>query len=460
MRAPARRLRAAHGRRPGRGRRDARGGGPAPPAAGDGLGRVAPTPIMHWLRELGGPIGGFHQSLVLQAPAGARPRPARARSCRRCSTATTCCARACAATTAGRSRCRRRAACAPRTSSPWRDVATARRCAPRRRADRGGRRAAGPRRRAAWSQAVWLDAGPARPGACSCSSTTSWSTASRCASCWPTSPAPGRRSTPAARRSSTVGTSFRRWAQRLAAGRAPRRPRRRARAAGERPRRAGPALGARALRPGARPRRQRPTLTVTLPAALTATLLTTAARAVRRDVNDVLLTALAVAVGRWRAERGPCGADPARVARRPRGPRPRGRLRRRRPLPHGRLVHDAVPGPRSTRRDRPGRSPRAAAPTPGARSSASRSSCAPCPTAAWATGCCATSTRRRARARRSHRRRSSLFNYLGRFAVAGRHAVDGRARRAAARRRRDPRDADGPRARRRRRVRDGAAGRG
>jgi len=38
--------------------------------AGANLGRVEPTPIVHWLRELGGPIGRFHQVAVLEVPAG------------------------------------------------------------------------------------------------------------------------------------------------------------------------------------------------------------------------------------------------------------------------------------------------------------------------------------------------------------------------------------------------------
>ncbi|WP_425558915.1 amino acid adenylation domain-containing protein [Kutzneria kofuensis] len=34
-----------------------------------GIGRFAPTPIMHWLRELGGPSDGFNQSMVVDIPA-------------------------------------------------------------------------------------------------------------------------------------------------------------------------------------------------------------------------------------------------------------------------------------------------------------------------------------------------------------------------------------------------------
>ncbi|EHN12108.1 Long-chain-fatty-acid--CoA ligase [Patulibacter medicamentivorans] len=42
----------------------------APAVADDGTGEVAPTPIVHWLRELGGSIDRFHQSALLQTPAG------------------------------------------------------------------------------------------------------------------------------------------------------------------------------------------------------------------------------------------------------------------------------------------------------------------------------------------------------------------------------------------------------
>ncbi|WP_156746543.1 non-ribosomal peptide synthetase, partial [Mycobacterium sp. E1715] len=40
-------------------------------AADEGLGPVLATPIMRWLREIGGPIAEFNQTMVLQAPAGA-----------------------------------------------------------------------------------------------------------------------------------------------------------------------------------------------------------------------------------------------------------------------------------------------------------------------------------------------------------------------------------------------------
>ncbi|MEC4017527.1 amino acid adenylation domain-containing protein, partial [Streptomyces sp. H27-D2] len=41
--------------------------------ADDGVGSLAPTPIAHWLRELGGPVDGFHQAVVVRTPVGATP---------------------------------------------------------------------------------------------------------------------------------------------------------------------------------------------------------------------------------------------------------------------------------------------------------------------------------------------------------------------------------------------------
>ncbi|WP_255950100.1 non-ribosomal peptide synthetase [Streptomyces odontomachi] len=37
----------------------------------DGVGTFRPTPIMHWLRDLGGPMHGFHQAVVVRTPADA-----------------------------------------------------------------------------------------------------------------------------------------------------------------------------------------------------------------------------------------------------------------------------------------------------------------------------------------------------------------------------------------------------
>ncbi|MFH8620278.1 amino acid adenylation domain-containing protein [Streptomyces sp. NPDC017979] len=40
-------------------------------ADGDGIGAVHLTPVMHWLRERGGPVDGFHQSVLVRAPGDA-----------------------------------------------------------------------------------------------------------------------------------------------------------------------------------------------------------------------------------------------------------------------------------------------------------------------------------------------------------------------------------------------------
>ncbi|WP_461000843.1 condensation domain-containing protein, partial [Streptomonospora sediminis] len=49
----------------------ARGGGTGD---GDASGEVPLTPVMHWLRERGGPLRRFSQAMVLHTPAGAHPR--------------------------------------------------------------------------------------------------------------------------------------------------------------------------------------------------------------------------------------------------------------------------------------------------------------------------------------------------------------------------------------------------
>ncbi|MFI1170063.1 condensation domain-containing protein [Streptomyces melanogenes] len=42
---------------------------PARPRQEDGVGAVVPTPIMHWLRERGGPADSYHQFMVVRTPA-------------------------------------------------------------------------------------------------------------------------------------------------------------------------------------------------------------------------------------------------------------------------------------------------------------------------------------------------------------------------------------------------------
>src|SRR5690606_36672847 len=38
-----------------------------------GIGPVPLTPVMRWLEDLGGPVDGFNQAVLVRVPAGARP---------------------------------------------------------------------------------------------------------------------------------------------------------------------------------------------------------------------------------------------------------------------------------------------------------------------------------------------------------------------------------------------------
>jgi amino acid adenylation domain-containing protein/non-ribosomal peptide synthase protein (TIGR01720 family) len=277
--------------------------------AGDGLGRVAPTPIMHWLRELGGTIGGFYQSLELQAPEeldrDRLERVVQALLDRH---------------DLLRARLRRDddwalevpppgsvgaadVVCVTRVEdgAPLRDaIAAATDEAAARLDPDAGRMIA----------VVYVDAGPARAARVLVlvhhtvvDGVSLRILMTDLADAWA---AVGEGRAPQLDR---VETSFRGWSQRLSQ-------------AGHDGARAGelalwqsaaatsdPVLGARARNPERDLVGSAQTLTVTLPAAQTATLLTTLPVLYGATVNDVLLTALAVAVGRWRAERGPCGAD-------------------------------------------------------------------------------------------------------------------------------------------------------
>ncbi|MCP9489463.1 MAG: amino acid adenylation domain-containing protein [Solirubrobacteraceae bacterium MAG38_C4-C5] len=269
----------------------------------DGLGRVAPTPIMHWLRELGGAIGGFYQSLLLQAPDGlgrerleavlqalldhhdllrARLRRDDGWSLEVPAPGTVRAADLVAIVHVGDGGLRD--AIAEQTE----------RAAARLDPD-GGRMV----------QVVWLHAGPSQPGRVLLlvhhsvvDGVSLRILMTDLADAWEAIAA-GRAACPNA-----VETSFRRWSELLSqTGRSGAR-------AGERElwlqaaNASDPLLGARRLDPGRDVVGSSRTLTVSLPAEQTATLLTTVPALYGATVNDVLLTALAVAVGRWREQRG------------------------------------------------------------------------------------------------------------------------------------------------------------
>ncbi|MGV9856018.1 amino acid adenylation domain-containing protein, partial [Streptomyces sp. NPDC003442] len=105
-----------------------------------------------------------------------------------------------------------------------------------------------------------------------------------------------------------VGTSLRRWAQRLTEAAA--RPARAAEAAWwqEVLRPGDPLLGRRALDPARDRYGSAAHLTVTLPVAVTENLLTRVPSVFTAEINDVLLTAFALAWARWRGGRGAWGA--------------------------------------------------------------------------------------------------------------------------------------------------------
>ncbi|GAB1640209.1 amino acid adenylation domain-containing protein [Krasilnikovia sp. MM14-A1259] len=254
----------------------------------DGIGDIPFTPILRWLDETGGPIAAFSQSIVLTTPAGAaegdlvavlnaltdRHDLLRARLIRATPDA------------AGLLRV------APRgTVEPWLTRAGPDACVEAEEQAAAGRLDP---ERGIMAQAVWFDAGPSAPGRMllvihhSIVDGVSWRILpADLAAAW-------EKREPAHR-----GTSFRRWATDLrAAATAPHR-------VAELPRWHGiltgpdPLLSHRPLRPVddlATVTRH----TVHLGAATTEPVLTTVPAAFHAGINDVLLTALALAVARWR----------------------------------------------------------------------------------------------------------------------------------------------------------------
>ncbi|MFJ5885576.1 amino acid adenylation domain-containing protein [Kitasatospora cineracea] len=289
----------------------ARPAGEAPAAVEDGTGAMPPTPIAAWFLDRPGPTDGYHQSAVLRTPAGAdRERLAaalqllvdhhdmlRVRVTRAADGAAALEALPRGAVPVG-----------PRLVRL--DVAGLAEARVREVLAAEGERARGRLRPAHGGvlEAVWCDAGPRARGRLLllvhhlAVDAVSWrvlvedlATAWRAVSGEPDAVLP------------PVGTSYRAWARLLAAqGAAGVR-------AGELPRweavaRAGqPPLGVRALDPVRDTAGRTGSLTTRPAAGRTRELLTTAPRAFHAGVDDVLLTALALAVRSWRAERS--GSD-------------------------------------------------------------------------------------------------------------------------------------------------------
>ncbi|MFE1376766.1 amino acid adenylation domain-containing protein [Streptomyces pharetrae] len=277
------------------------GGAPAE-EPGAGVGEVPLTPIMHWFLERGGPAGQYNQSRLVQVPAALRHEHLLA---------------ALAALTDHHDALRARLAPAPERRLEIREAGSVDVAGLLRRVDAAGigeeaqrdlvaRETRAARERldlAAGSvvQAVWFDRGRELPGLLLLLvhhlvvDGVSWrilvpdlAEAYRAVS--------GGR----APELQPVGTSLRRWSQRLTEEAA--RPARAAEAGWwQRVLRPGdPRIGRRALDPARDTYATAEHLTVTLPVEVTEQVLTRVPAAFRAEVNDVLLAAFALAWARWR----------------------------------------------------------------------------------------------------------------------------------------------------------------
>ncbi len=274
--------------------------GPAAEAPGAGIGRVPATPIVAWLRELGGPIDRFHQSQLMTVPAGLERERVQAALQQLLDRHDLLRARLLAdddgwaldVPPAGTVRAADvlssvRVAGAPGDLDAA--VETQRAAAVARLDPAAGR----------MLRAAWLDAGPDEAGRLLLVAHhlvvdgVSWRILEAdLAAAWE-----GAEPLP-------VGTSFRRWAQRLELQ--ARTESRRAELSFWRQRLDAPAaqLGAPALDAERDTAQTARTHTVRLPEAVTGPLLTTLPAAYGGSVNDVLLCALSVAVARWREDGG------------------------------------------------------------------------------------------------------------------------------------------------------------
>ncbi|MDL4774582.1 non-ribosomal peptide synthetase [Actinomadura xylanilytica] len=268
-------------------------------APGAAVGPVPATPIMRWFQELDGPVGDYSQRMLLQVPPALGVDRLTA---------------ALQAVLDHHAMLRLRL---DRTAPEWRfevaepgavdaaplvrrvDVAGA--AGAELRAVLGAEAAAARRRldpdAGTMAQLVWFDAGPDRPGRLLLTvhhlavDGVSWRIL-----------LPDLVTAWAGEGLQPVATSFRRWAQRLAAEASD--PARTAEAALWAEILAGPdpVLGPRPLDPRADTFGTARHLTVELPADVTGPLLTDVPAAFHGRVNDVLLTGLALAVAEWRGE--------------------------------------------------------------------------------------------------------------------------------------------------------------
>ncbi|MEU8622513.1 amino acid adenylation domain-containing protein [Streptomyces sp. NPDC048623] len=288
--------------------------GQAGPAADDGVGAVPGTPVVRWLHQLGGPFEGLNQSVLLRVPGGLG-EPALTRAVQsvidhhdvlRARLTGTGLGLPWNLETTARGSVPA-AGCVTRVELPAGADVTATVAehgeAARRRLDPAN---------GALLQVVWFDAGPDEQGLLLVLlhhlvvDGVSWRILlPDLAAAWQ-AVTDGREPAPA-----PVGTSFRRWAQALVMeaqnpARVAELPLWRAQT-----RQADPLIGARRLDPAVDTRETAQHLTAALPADLTTALLTAVPARHRVQINDVLLTGLALAVARWRERRDRDGAATA-----------------------------------------------------------------------------------------------------------------------------------------------------
>ncbi|MFG2914397.1 non-ribosomal peptide synthase/polyketide synthase [Kitasatospora sp. NPDC048298] len=264
----------------------------------DGTGDLPATPIMHWLRERGGPVDGFHQAMLLQVPADLGPERLTGALRALLDHHDALRARLVVAEDGGWSlHVPPRGSAEPRIARV--DATGLDASALRARFEEQARAAQARLDPAAGEmvQLVWFDAGPDTPGRLLVMihhlvvDGVSWRILlPDLAAAWH-----GEALQP-------TGTSFRHWAhllQREAGERAAELPYWRDTLAGP-----DALLGGRPLDPRRDTRATVGHLELALPPELTEPLLTTVPALFHAEVNDVLLTALALAVQRQRAESG------------------------------------------------------------------------------------------------------------------------------------------------------------
>ncbi|MBC2879822.1 MULTISPECIES: non-ribosomal peptide synthetase [Streptomyces] len=292
---------------------DTAAGAPARDADDDGTGPFPLTPVMRWALERGGPVDGLHQAVVVRAPAGL-DLPSLTEALRRIvdhhdalrlrlnRTGTAWQPEITPPGTVSVAEAVERVDATELTDDELRTAVaeSALTVRDRLRPDDGR-----------LLQAVWFDRGPHTPGRLLLCvhhfavDGVSWRILLPDLAAVHAGLAAGHDARP-----EPVGTSFRRWSQRLTAA---------ARTAGrvaELPLwqevldHSEPPIGSRAPDPRRDPAATARSLTLTLPADATGPLLTTAPAAFHTGVNEVLLTALALAFAHWRRDGGGTGNGP------------------------------------------------------------------------------------------------------------------------------------------------------